>query len=89
VYVPSNAPIEVLGTASRWIVFGQVESGGKAIALSVESETAGDGDGDGYGDDGDVGDVDDMTSGGDTDSMRVEAVLLAAESQHMHQSPRS
>ena len=69
VYVPSNAPIEVLGTASRRIVFGRVKSGGKAIAPSVESETAGDGDSDGYGDNGDVGNVDDTTSGGDTNSM--------------------
>jgi len=86
VYVPRNAPID---TTNRNIVFGRVESGVEAIAPSVESETAGDGDGDGYGDDGDVGDVDDTTSGGDTDSMRVEAALLAAESQHMRQSPRS
>jgi len=86
VYVPSNAPIEVLGTASRRIVFGRVESGGKAIAPSVESETAGDGDGDGYGDDGDVGDVDDTTSGDGVDSTRVNAAQLATESQHTRSS---
>jgi len=48
VYVPWNAPIEVLGTASRKIVFGRVESGDEAIAPSVKGERAGDGDGDGY-----------------------------------------
>jgi len=47
VYVPSNAPIEVLGTASRRIVFGRVESGDEAIAPSVQGERAGDGNDDG------------------------------------------
>jgi len=80
VYVPLNAPIVV---PSRKIVFGRVESGDEAIAPSVEGERAGEGDGGGYGDDGDVGDT---TSGGDVDSKRVEAALLAGDSQLERQS---
>jgi len=82
VYVPWNAPVEVLGTANRRIVFGRVERGDEAIAPSVEGETAG-----GRGD-GRDGDANGMTSGGDADSTRVEAALLAAESQHTRYSSR-
>jgi len=82
VYVPWNASIE---TASRNFVFGRVESGDEGIAPNVEGERAGDGDGD----NGDVGDVDGTTSGGDSDSIRVEAALLAAESQYTRYSSRS
>ena len=84
-YVPWNAPIKVLGTASRKIVFGRVESGDEAIASSLE----GDGDGDGDGDDGDVGDVDGTTGGGGVHSTRVKTALLAEESQHMRQTRRT
>ncbi|KIM62609.1 hypothetical protein SCLCIDRAFT_24903 [Scleroderma citrinum Foug A] len=42
VYVPWNAPIEVLGQAFE---FGEVESAGKAIAPIVKGERAGDGNG--------------------------------------------
>ena len=56
-----NAPVEALG---QTLVFGDVESGDKAIAPSIEGETARDGDGDG---DGDNGDVDGATSSGDVD----------------------
>ena len=52
-YVPSNALVEGLGTTSRKITFGEVESadsevlGAKeSIAANVESETVSDGDGD-------------------------------------------
>jgi len=87
VYVPWNAPIEALDTANRRLAFGEVESGVEAIAPSAKGERAGDGDGDG-GRNGDVGDVDGTTSGGDADSMRVEAVLLAGESQRVRYSRR-
>jgi len=79
VYVPQNAPIKA---PSRKIVFGRPESGDEAIAPSVEGERAGDGDGDGNGGDGDDGHANGTTSGGDADSTRVEAALLAAEGQH-------
>ena len=85
VYVPWNAPIEVLETANRRIVFGRVESGGEAIAPSVEGERAGDGDGDGNGGDGDG---DGTTSSGNANSKRVGAALLAGRSQYMRQSRR-
>ena len=88
VYVPSNAPIEVLGTANRRIVFGRAESGDEAIAPSLKGERAGNGDGDGYGGDGGDGDVDGTTSSGHIDSSRVEEALLAAESQHTRYSSR-
>ena len=57
---------------------------------SVEGERAGNGNGNGngYGDNGNVGNMDSMTSGSDADSMRVEAALLAAKSQYMHYSRR-
>jgi len=86
VYVPQNAPVVAIETANRIFAFGEVESGDEPIAASVEGERAGDGDG---GRNGDVGDVDGTTSGGDADSMRVEAVLLAAESQYTRYSSRS
>jgi len=86
VYVAWNASIE---TASRNFVFGQVESGDEAIAPNVEGERAGNGDGNGDGDNGDVGDVDGTTSGGDSDSIRVEAALLAGESQRVRYSRRT
>ena len=89
VYVPCNAPVAAIETASRNFVFGRPESGDEAIAPIVEGERAGDGDGDGYGDDGDVGDVDGTTSGGDSDSIRVEAALLAGESQRVRYCRRT
>ena len=45
VYALRNTLIEVLGTTSRKIAFGQVESGVEAIAPSIEAERVGDGDG--------------------------------------------
>ena len=72
--------------------FGELESGEMAIAPNVEGERAGDGDGDRNGDGGDDGgdsNVDDTTSGGDVNSTRVEAALLAAGSQHMHQDQQT
>ena len=85
VYLPWNVPIEVLG---RTFAFGEVESRGEAIAPGSEGETAqraGDGDGDRDSkDDGKEG----TTSGGDVDSTRVEAALLAGRSQHVQQSQR-
>jgi len=91
VYVPCNAPVEMLGTANGRIVFGRVESACvervEAFAPSVEGERAGDVVGDG--DNGDDGGVNGTTSGGDTDSLRVEAALLAAESQYTRCNPRS
>jgi len=82
VYVPRNAPID---TTNRRIVFGRVESRVEVIAPNVEGERAGDGDGDGNGGDGEG----DTTSGGDVDSFRVKAALLAAKSQYTRYSPRS
>ena len=79
-YIPWNVPIAI---PSRKIVFGRVESGDEAIAPSVKGERAGEGDGSGYGDDSDVGD---MTSGGNVDSKRVKAALLAGDSQLERQS---
>ena len=43
VYVPCNAPVEVLG---RTVVFGEVEGGETVIVPNVEGERAGNGDGD-------------------------------------------
>ena len=79
-------PIEVLG---RTLEFGELESGEEAIVPGAEGETAegnGDGDGDRYGDDGDG---DGITSGGSVDSIRVNAALLAVESQYMRQDRRT
>jgi len=86
VYILWSTPVEALGTASRRITFGQAESRDKPIVASVEGERAGDGNG---GRNRDVGDLDGTTSSGDADSMRVKAVLLAAESQYTHYSSRS
>ena len=58
----------------------------EAIAPIVESERAGDGDGNGYRDDGDG---DDMESGGNVNSQRVEGAQLSAESQHMRPHQKS
>ena len=52
VYLPWNAPIEVL---SRTFEFGQVEGADEAIVPSFECEGAGDSDGDRDGDNGGVG----------------------------------
>ncbi|KIM51077.1 hypothetical protein SCLCIDRAFT_33747 [Scleroderma citrinum Foug A] len=84
-YLLLNAPVEASGTASRTLAFGEVESGDEVIAPSVEGKGAVDGNGD---QDGDGGGVDGTTSGGGIHSTRVNAALLAAESQHMHQSRR-
>jgi len=86
VYIPWNAPVAAIETANRNIVFGRPDSGDEAIAPSVEGERAGEGDGGGYGGDGDVGDT---TSGGNSDSIRVEAALLAGESQRVRYSRRT
>ena len=83
IYVPWNMPVEV---PSRTFVFGQVEGADEAIAPSFECEGAGDGDGDQDRDDGGVGGT---TSGGGVHSIRVNAALLAGDSQHMHQSRRT
>ena len=88
VYAPWHAPVKTLG---RTLAFGEVESAEKAIAPSVEGERAGDGDGGRNGDDrdgGQDGDVDGATSGSSIDSNRVNAALLAGDSQHMHYSRR-
>jgi len=45
IYAPSNAPIEVLGMASRKIAVGWFENAGRRIAVSVDSRMASDGDG--------------------------------------------
>ena len=89
VYVPLDVPIE---PTSRTFAFRELESGEMVIVPNVEGERAGDGDGDRNGDgsdDGGDGDVDGMTSGGDVDSTRVEAALLAAGSQHMCQDQQT
>ena len=60
-----------------------------AIVPDIEGKTAegnSDGDGDQYGDDGDG---DSITSGGSIDSIRVNAALLAVESQYMRQDQRT
>ena len=85
-----HVPLSVLiDPTSRNFVFGEVERGVEAIAPDVEGEMAkGAGDGN-DGNDGGDGDVDGTTSGGSVDSMRVKAVLLAANSQYMHQNRRT
>ena len=85
VYVPVDAPIE---TTSRTFVFGWLESGDKLIAASVEGERASEGGGNRDEDDGGDRDVDGTASGSDVDSNRVEAALLAGDSQHANQSRR-
>ena len=79
-YLPLDAPIEV---PSRMFAFGQVEGADEVIAPSFECEGTGDGDGDRDGDDGGVGGT---MSGSGIHSIQVNAVLLAGDSQHMHQS---
>ena len=86
VYVPWNVPVEAL---SRTFAFGEAESGDEVIAPDIEGKTAegnSDGDGDQYGDDGDG---DGITSSGSVDSIRVNAALLAVESQYMRQDRRT
>ena len=79
VYIPLVAPIK---PANQMFAFGEVEGGDEAIAPSVECEGAGDGDGDRNGDDNGT------MSGGSIDSNRVNATLLAVESQHLRWSRR-
>ena len=80
VYTPWNVPIEVLG---RTFAFGQPEGREEAIApRDVE------GNGNRDGNDRGVGNLDGTTSSGDVDSRRVEAALLAGDSQHMCQNRR-
>ena len=82
IHLPWNAPIEAPG---RTFAFGPFGSGDKAIAPSVGGKRAGAGDGDRNGDDGDV---DDTTSSGSVDSIRVKAALQAGETQRMRYSRR-
>ena len=77
-----NVPVEALETTSRTFTFGQVESGDEAIVPSFEGERTGKGDGNRD------GDGDGTTSGGSIDSIRINAMLLAAESQHTRQTRR-
>ena len=89
VYIPWNAPIEVLGRAFE---FGEVKSTGKAIAPIVKGERAGDGDGSrnrGNRNDERDGDGDSTMSGGSIDSTRVNEALLAGKSQHTCQTWRT
>ena len=86
-YVPLSAPIN---TASQQFVFGRAGSGVEAIAPDVEGETV---EGVGVGDsdrDGDDNSEDGIASGRTVDSMRVEGVQLAGESQHaQHHTSRT
>ena len=85
-YVLLDVPIE---TSSQYFVFGWLEGRDEAIAPRNIEEMAEDGDADRNGGDrGDKGDgdVDGTTSSGSIHSMRVKTVLLAEESQHMHQT---
>ncbi|KIM55534.1 hypothetical protein SCLCIDRAFT_30320 [Scleroderma citrinum Foug A] len=77
VYVPPNALIE---TASRNLVFGQVEGGEELIAVRNVKERAGSGDGDRNGGN--------TTSSSKVDLSQVEAVLQAGETQWMHYRQR-
>jgi len=81
VYVPWNAQVEAISTTNRRITFGEVESGDEAIAPSAGGETAGDVAGEGK-KNGEGG----TTSGSDIDSTRVDATLLAEESQRTRYS---
>ena len=58
------------------------------IAPDIEGETA-EGNGDGAGDDAGNGNEGDTTSSSSVDLIQVKAVLLAAESQPMHQTQRT
>ena len=79
-YIPLNAPIKVLGPASRTFAFREVESRVEVFVPNVEDERAGDSDGNR---DRDVGGMDGTMSGSGVHLKRVEAVLLAAKSQHV------
>jgi len=81
VYVPQNALIEA---ASQIFIFGRPESRDEVIVPSLEGKRAGHGDGNGNRGDS----KGDTTSGGNVDSKRVEAALLAGDSQLKHQSQR-
>ena len=80
VYVPWNVPVRAQGQTFE---FGEVESAGGWIMVDIEGETDGDGDRSG---DGRGGRMDGTTSGSGVDSTRVNAVLLAIESQHANQT---
>jgi len=82
-YIPQNMPIDRTG---RIFVFGRAESAGEAIVARIVNETTGNGVGDRNGGDSDV---DGTTSGGNVDSIRVKAALLATESQRMRYSRRT
>ena len=82
IYVPWNVPID---RTSRKFVLGRVEGGVEAIAPSIDG---GDVKERACNRNGDDGDVNNTTSGGSVDSIRVEAARLAEESQPMHYSRR-
>ena len=65
--------------------FRLVETAGEVIVPDIEGKGAVNGNGNR---DGDGGGVDGTTSSGGVHLTRVNAALLAAESQHMHQSQR-
>jgi hypothetical protein len=75
VYLPLNAPID---DSSRMFVFERVEGGVEQIVARVVDETTGDGDGRWNGGDGSM---DGTTSGNSIDPTRVNAALLATDSQ--------
>ena len=82
----SSGPVcRLLGIVSEVFAFRRVESTNEPIGMIVESEMAGGIDDEQNG--GDSG-VDSTTSSGNVDSTQVEAMQLAAESQHMCQSHR-
>ena len=85
-HVPWNMPIKALRTTSRTFAFRQVKSAGEAAAARDGKQRVGNGDGNR---DRDDGNMDDMTSGGSIDSIRVKAAQLATESQHMRYSQRT
>ena len=72
-YVPRNAPIKV---PSRTVALGQVDSRDELTAATLEDKTAGDSS-------GEQSDMGGTTNGSNTNSTRVDAALLAVESQHM------
>ena len=79
-YVLRSVPVEALG---RTFEFGEAQSRVEAIVSSIDG---GDVKERACNRNGDDGDVDDMTSGGSVDSIRVEAAQLATKSQHMRYS---
>jgi len=85
-YIPSNTPVEAVGTANRMFAFGQVESAGEGMTGNAVDETAGDGDGNRNGGDGDVHGT---TSSGHIHLKRVKKALLAIDSQLKRQSQRT